>query len=105
MYVEGICPYFGTAGRVILVAGNQTIVPDLETALRRIHDYVLPWEVAQVCKPNTMGTFIGKILIVELEWVNARMTVLLVREPIGIYKEASRLVTCEQDRVRTSKTG
>jgi hypothetical protein len=84
MYVEGICPYFGTAGRVILVADSQKVVPDLETALRRICDYVLPWEVAQVSKATNMGTFIGKILIAEREWVNARMTVLLVIEPIGI---------------------
>jgi len=84
MYVEDICPYFGTAGRVIPMSGSQKVVPDLETALRRIRDYVLPWEVAQVCRANNMGTFIGKILIVEREWVNARMTVLLLREPIGI---------------------
>ena len=31
-------PYAGTAGKVILVVGSQKIVPDLETALRRITD-------------------------------------------------------------------
>jgi len=43
-------PYASTAGKVILVVGSQKIVSDLETALRRIHDYVLPWEDAQVRK-------------------------------------------------------
>ena len=41
-------PYANTAGKVILVVGSQKIVPNLETALRRIREYVLPWEDAQV---------------------------------------------------------
>jgi hypothetical protein len=77
-------PYASTAGKVILVVGSQKIVPDLETALRRIRDYVLPWEDAQVRKSMSIGSFVGKLLIVEREWVNGRMTVILVRKPIGI---------------------
>ncbi len=77
-------PYASTAGKVILVVGSQKIVPDLETALRRIRDYVLPWEDAQVRKVMTIGSFVGKILLVEREWVDGRMTVILVRKPIGI---------------------
>jgi hypothetical protein len=77
-------PYASTAGKVILVVGSQKIVPDLETALRRIRDYALPWEDAQVRKTRNMGSFVGKILIVEREWIDGRMTVILVRQPIGI---------------------
>jgi L-lactate utilization protein LutC len=77
-------PYAGTAGKVILVVSSQKIVPDLEAALRRIREYVLPWEDAQVRKTVPTGSFVGKILIVEREWVNGRMTVILVRQPIGI---------------------
>jgi hypothetical protein len=77
-------PYAGTAGKVILVVGSQKIVPDLEMALRRIREYVLPWEDAQVRKVVSTGSFVGKILIVEREWVAGRMTVILVRKPIGI---------------------
>lgn len=77
-------PYAGTAGKVMLVVGSQKIVPDLDTALRRIRDYVLPWEDAQVRKTVPTGSFVGKILIVEREWVAGRMTVILVRKPIGI---------------------
>ncbi len=79
-----IGPYAGTAGKVILVVGSQKIVPDLETALRRIREYVLPWEDAQVRKTVPTGSFVGKILIVEREWATGRMTVILVRKPIGI---------------------
>ena len=77
-------PYAGGAGKVILVVGSQKIVPDLETALRRIRDYVLPWEDAQVRQVVSAGSFVGKILIIEREWVTGRMTVILVRKPIGI---------------------
>jgi YkgG family uncharacterized protein len=79
-----IGPYANTAGRVILVVGSQKIVPDLETAFRRIREYVQPWEESQVRKLANIGTFVGKILLIEREWVNERMTVILVREPTGI---------------------
>ena len=77
-------PYSNTAGKVILVVGSQKIVPDLETALRRIREYVLPWEDAQVRQRMSIGTFVGKILVVEREWVAGRMVVILVRKPVGI---------------------
>ena len=77
-------PYANTAGKVILVVGSQKIVPDLETAFRRIREYVQPWEEDQVRKASNMSTFVGKILIVEREWIKERMTVILVRESIGI---------------------
>jgi LUD domain len=77
-------PYASTAGKVILVVGSQKIVPDLETALRRVREYVLPWEDAQVRLVIPTGSFVGKILIVEREWMAGRTTVILVRKPIGI---------------------
>ena len=77
-------PYASTAGKVIMVVGSQKIAPDLETALKRIHQYVLPWEDAQVRKVMNIGSFVGKTLLIEREWVNGRMTVILVRKPIGI---------------------
>jgi hypothetical protein len=77
-------PYASSAGKVILVVGSQKIVPDLETALRRVHEHVLPWEDAQVRKVMNSGSFVGKTLIIEREWVDGRLTVVLVRQPIGI---------------------
>jgi LUD domain len=77
-------PYSSSGGKVILVVGSQKIVPDLETALRRIREFVLPWEDAQVRKVLPAGSFVGKILIIEREWVKGRMMVILVRAPIGI---------------------
>jgi L-lactate utilization protein LutC len=79
-----IGPYANTAGKVILVVGSQKIVPDLETAFKRIREHVQPWEEAQLRAAANIGTFVGKILIIEREWIKERMTVILVREPIGI---------------------
>jgi hypothetical protein len=59
-------------------------VPDLETAFKRIREHVQPWEDAQLRAAANIGTFVGKILIIEREWIKERMTVVLVREPIGI---------------------
>jgi len=77
-------PYAMGAGKLILVVGSQKIVPDLDTALRRIREHVLPWEDAQVRKVLSTGSFVGKILIIEREWADGRTTVVLVREPVGI---------------------
>jgi len=79
-----IGPYANTAGKVILVVGSQKIVPDLETALARIYEHALPWESAQVRRVANMDSFVGKVLIIEREWVAQRITVVLVRQPLGI---------------------
>ncbi|MGO9413274.1 MAG: LUD domain-containing protein [Spirochaetia bacterium] len=77
-------PYAYTSGKVILVVGSQKIVPDLETALRRIREHVLPWEDQQVRSMVPTGSFVGKILIIEREWISGRIEVIIVRQPIGI---------------------
>jgi hypothetical protein len=77
-------PYAYTSGKVILVVGSQKVVPDLETALRRVREYILPWEDAQVRAQVPTGSFVGKILIIEREWIAGRVEVILVRKPIGI---------------------
>lgn len=77
-------PYGSGAGKVILVVGGQKIVPDLDSALNRIRDYILPWESAQVRASMGIDSFVGKLLIIEREWVTGRMTVVLVEEALGI---------------------
>jgi LUD domain len=77
-------PYASTAGRLILVVGGQKIVRDLDQALRRIEQHVFPYEDAMVRERMNIGTFIGKILIIRREWIDGRITVVLVREPVGV---------------------
>ncbi len=77
-------PYAVGGGRLILVVGSQKVVPDLDAALSRIRDYVLPWENSQVRAAIGIDSFVGKILIIEREWVAGRISVVLVQEPVGI---------------------
>ena len=77
-------PYSAGGGKVILVVGSQKIVPDLGSAFARIREYVLPWENSQVRAALGTDSFVGKILIIEREWVAGRITVVLVRQPVGI---------------------
>jgi YkgG family uncharacterized protein len=77
-------PYASTAGRLILVVGAQKIVRDLDEALRRIEHHVFPYEDAIVRERMKISTFIGKILIIRREWIDGRITVVLVRESVGV---------------------
>jgi hypothetical protein len=72
------------AGKVILVVGSQKIVPDLDTAFRRVHEHVMPWEDARLRAAAGIGTTLGKVLLLEREFSPGRTTVVLVRKPIGI---------------------
>jgi hypothetical protein len=77
-------PYASGGGKLILVVGSQKIVANLDAALRRIREYILPWEDAQVRPLVPTGSFVGKILLIEQEWVAGRITVVLVRQPVGV---------------------
>jgi hypothetical protein len=77
-------PYASGAGRLILIAGSQKIVRNLDQALRRIDEHVFPYEDALVHERINIHTSIGKVLIIRREWVDGRITVILVREPVGV---------------------
>jgi len=79
-----LAAYAGGAGRVILVVGSQKIVPDVEAALRRIREVVLPWENARVQERLGVDTMLAKILLIHGEWTPERIPVVLVREPVGV---------------------
>lgn len=79
-----LAPYAVGAGRLILVIGSQKIVRDFDQAMRRIERHVFPYEDALVYERMKIHTFIGKILIIRREWVDGRVTVILVREPVGV---------------------
>src|SRR5271157_2256239 len=77
-------PYATGGGKVILVVGSQKIVPDIASAFTRLREHVLPWESSQVRATLGIDSFVGKVLIIEREWVAGRITVVLVRQPVGI---------------------
>jgi hypothetical protein len=79
-----IGPYGGSAENLIVVAGSQKIVPNLETALRRVHEHVFPYEDARLREQMGVGTKAARILIIERDFVPGRTTVILVRKPVGV---------------------
>ena len=79
-----IGPIASGAGRLILVIGSQKLVPDLDTAFRRIEEHVFPYEDARLRAELGVGTKITRTLILESDFVPGRTTVILVRRPIGV---------------------
>jgi len=77
-------PYASGAGTLILVVGSQKIVPDLETAIRRISQHVQPYEEARLRQEKGIGTKLARILILERDYDPGRTVVVLVREPVGV---------------------
>jgi hypothetical protein len=72
------------AGVVIFAIGSQKIVPDLEAALRRIEEHVLPRENVRMQGLYGVDSAVNKILIVNKEFRPGRFTVILIREPVGV---------------------
>ena len=77
-----LASYAAGARQAFWVVGAQKVVPDLETALRRIRHYSLPREADRM-RPLGFESFIGKTLILEREIFPGRGTVVLVREAVG----------------------
>jgi hypothetical protein len=77
-----LAPYVNGAGHVILVAGAQKVVPNLELGLRRLREYSYPLEDARMKAEGYPGTILAKTLI--MSWDSAGRThLILVEEPIG----------------------
>jgi LUD domain len=76
-------PYSAASGKLILVVGSQKIVPDLDAALRRIREYVTPYEDARLRAQMGIGTKLARVLILEQDYTPGHTTVILVKEPVG----------------------
>ena len=75
--------YAGGAARRIWIAGAQKVVPDLDTALRRVEDHCLPLESARTKAAYGWPSAVNHLLILKAEPHPGRSTVLLLREAIG----------------------
>ncbi|WP_433514970.1 LUD domain-containing protein [Nonomuraea sp. CA-143628] len=71
------------AQNVLLIIGVQKIVPDLETAMRRVHEYSLPLEDARARSAYGMGSTVHKVLTLHGDIEEGRVRVVLVDEPLG----------------------
>ncbi len=72
------------AGQVIWVVGAQKIVPDLDGAMKRIYEYVLPLESERAHKAyGVAGSNVSKLLIVNKEVNPERIKIVIVKEALG----------------------
>jgi acyl-CoA hydrolase len=78
-----LAPIAFGAGEVIFAIGTQKLVPDLETAFRRIEERSLPLENARMQKIYGVNSNIRKLLIIRGESRPGRITVVLIKEPVG----------------------
>lgn len=70
---------------VILVVSTIKIVPDLESAMKRLREHVIPLEDARMKSVGAPGTMLGKLVIFEKEspYNGRTVRVLFVNEPLG----------------------
>jgi hypothetical protein len=72
------------AGQVIWVVGAQKIVPDLDGAMKRIYEHVLPLESERAHKAyGVAGSNVSKLLIVNKEVNPDRIKLIIVKEALG----------------------
>ncbi len=76
--------YAYCSANVIWVAGAHKIVPDLDTAFRRVREYVFPLEDEHMKSMGAEGSNFGKWLIFERETSSLRrVRMILVNEKLG----------------------
>jgi acyl-CoA hydrolase len=78
-----LAPLAFGAGEVIFAIGSQKIVPDLETAFRRIEEHILPLESQRMQGLYGIDSEIKKLLVIYKEFRPTRFTIVLIKEPIG----------------------
>jgi hypothetical protein len=76
-------PIVSGAGKVILAVGAQKIVPDLETALRRVEEHSFPQESSRLQARLGIPSAINKVLILNGEVFPGRIQVILISAAIG----------------------
>lgn len=72
------------ASHVIWVVGTQKIVKNVDQGVKRIYEYVLPLESERVKKAYGMErSNVSKMLIINKENTEGRLTLILVKEKLG----------------------
>ena len=74
-----------TSPNVILVAGTQKLVANLDAALARVHEYVFPLEDQRMKDVGMGGSAISKLLIFEREpvFMGRKVHIIFVNEKLG----------------------
>jgi hypothetical protein len=78
-----LAPIASGAGHVIFVIGAQKIVPDFNTALRRIYEYCFPLEDRRARQAYGVASGVNNILVINKVIAPGRVTAILVDQPLG----------------------
>ena len=70
-------------GTVDIVVGTHKLVPTLSDGLRRIRDYCLPLESERAQHIYGQPSAINKLLTINAEHEPGRITIVLVKQPLG----------------------
>ncbi len=77
----GALPF--AAKKVLIVAGANKIVPNIEGAFDRIQNYVINLENERAMKVYGMKSSLNKWIIIEKESIPNRIKLILVKETLG----------------------
>ena len=77
-----LAAYAYGAGHVVLAAGSQKIVRDVDEGLRRVREYVYPLEDQHMLDLYGMHSAMNKLLVVMAE-ESQRITIVLIDGPAG----------------------
>jgi hypothetical protein len=77
-----LAPYANGAGTLVLVAGAQKVVRDLDEAMTRIREYSYPMEDERMKSVGAPGTILAKYLVIAWD-APGRTHMFLLEEPIG----------------------
>jgi hypothetical protein len=77
----GALPF--AAKKVLIVAGANKIVPDIEGAFARIKNYVINLENERAMKVYGVKSSLNKWVIIEKESIPNRIKLILVKESLG----------------------
>jgi hypothetical protein len=69
---------------VVWVVGAQKITKNLDDGLKRLHEYVLPLESERLKKLYGVPSFISKLLIINREIKPNRITMIIVKQELGL---------------------
>ena len=73
---------FGSS-HVIWVVGAQKLVKNFDEGIKRLYEYSFPLEDERARKVYGMGSGVNKILVINKEWMEGRITMIIVKEKLG----------------------
>lgn len=76
--------YMYASPHIVWIAGTQKIVKNWDEGVKRVYEYCLPKESERLKKVFGVESSVGKLLVVNKEIKPGRITMILVKEKMGV---------------------